>query len=292
MPSSPIVEPARTDLQLRRADGLLQVLERLPDPRRRRGVRHRVAGIVAVALTAVLAGARSYAAIASWAADLSVEQRAQVGLTRPVAPDASTFRRVLGRLDAVVLDAVVGAFVWTRTATVDGRRVIAVDGKTMRGARTHRRGRMRPAPGGRVRPVRRDSPGPARGRRQEQRDPRRANGAGRLRPDRRRRQRRRDAHPARHRRTIIAGGGDYVLTVKANQPTLYAACKALPWHDVPAHTTVQQGHGRRVRRTIKVQAAPTGSTSPAPRRSSSSAAPTTRAGKTSRGRLRDQLSRP
>ena len=108
----------------------------LPDPRRRRGVRHRVAGIVAVALTAVLAGARSYAAIASWAADLSVEQRAQVGLTRPRAPDASTFRRVLGRLDAVVLDAVVGAFVWTRTATVDGRRVIALDGKTVRGART------------------------------------------------------------------------------------------------------------------------------------------------------------
>ena len=101
-----------------------------------RGVRHRVAGIVAVALTAVLAGARSYAAIASWAADLSVEQRAQVGLTRPRAPDASTFRRVLGRLDAVVLDAVVGAFVWTRTATVDGRRVIALDGKTVRGART------------------------------------------------------------------------------------------------------------------------------------------------------------
>ncbi|MGV1010597.1 MAG: transposase family protein [Dermatophilaceae bacterium] len=63
MPSSPTVEPSRTDLQLRRADGLMQVLAQLPDPRRRRAVRHRVAGIVAVALTAVLAGARSYAAI-------------------------------------------------------------------------------------------------------------------------------------------------------------------------------------------------------------------------------------
>ena len=30
----------------------------------------------------------------------------------------------------------VGALVWTRTATVDGRRVIALDGKTVRGART------------------------------------------------------------------------------------------------------------------------------------------------------------
>ncbi|MGB8385310.1 MAG: ISAs1 family transposase, partial [Dermatophilaceae bacterium] len=55
---------------------------------------------------------------------------------------------------------------------------------------------------------------------------------------------------------IIAGGGDYVFSVKANQPTLYAACKHLPWRDVPAHSAVQNGHGRRVRRTIRVLAAP------------------------------------
>jgi hypothetical protein len=113
MPSSPTatsVRPDAHDSGLRRAGGLLEVLERLPDPRRRRGVRHRVGGIVAVALTAVLAGARSYAAIASWAADMTAEQRALVGLTRPVAPHASTFRRVLAGLDAAVLDGLVGAF--------------------------------------------------------------------------------------------------------------------------------------------------------------------------------------
>ena len=259
MPSSPTVAPARADLQLRRAGGLLEVLEQLPDPRRRRGVRHRVAGIVAVALTAVLAGARSYAAIASWAADLTAEQRAQVGLTRPVAPDASTFRRVLAGLDAVVLDGLVGAFVWTRTGTVDGRRVIALDGKTVRGAR------------------------PATGAGPDQSAPHlvaafdHASGTvlGQL------------AIAANsneiptvrtvlatfeltgvvvsvdamHTQTdtaaaIIGGGGDYVFTVKANQPTLYAACKHLPWRDVPAHTSVHNGHGRRVRRTIKVLAAP------------------------------------
>jgi len=34
------------------------------------------------------------------------------------------------------LDQVIGAFVWTRTHDVAGRRVIAIDGKTVRGART------------------------------------------------------------------------------------------------------------------------------------------------------------
>lgn len=33
-------------------------------------------------------------------------------------------------------DRIIGAGIWTRTATVNGRRVIAVDGKTVRGART------------------------------------------------------------------------------------------------------------------------------------------------------------
>jgi predicted transposase YbfD/YdcC len=56
---------------------------------------------------------------------------------------------------------------------------------------------------------------------------------------------------------ITDAGGDYVFTVKNNQPSLYAACKQLPWRQVPTHSTVSTGHGRRVRRTIKVVTAPT-----------------------------------
>jgi len=55
---------------------------------------------------------------------------------------------------------------------------------------------------------------------------------------------------------IVDGGGDYVFTVKKNQPKLYAACKALPWRDVPARRVRSRGHGRRVTRTIKVVTAP------------------------------------
>lgn len=53
----------------------------------------------------------------------------------------------------------------------------------------------------------------------------------------------------------VGAGGDYVFTVKAKQPNLNT-CKALPWTDIPAHTGVQTGHSRRVRRTIKVTTAP------------------------------------
>ncbi|MEU9737500.1 ISAs1 family transposase [Streptomyces sp. NPDC048002] len=50
---------------------------------------------------------------------------------------------------------------------------------------------------------------------------------------------------------MIGAGGDYVLTVKANQKSLYAQLKALPWALIPAVTKTVRGHGRRVTRTIK-----------------------------------------
>ena len=49
--------------------GLVAVLARVADPRKRRGVRHRLSAVVGLAVCAVLAGARSYVAIAEWAAD-------------------------------------------------------------------------------------------------------------------------------------------------------------------------------------------------------------------------------
>ena len=55
---------------------------------------------------------------------------------------------------------------------------------------------------------------------------------------------------------ITEAGGDYVFTAKRNQPRLYTACKALPWRDVPARRVTSNGHGRRGTRTIKVVTAP------------------------------------
>jgi predicted transposase YbfD/YdcC len=55
---------------------------------------------------------------------------------------------------------------------------------------------------------------------------------------------------------ITGRGGHYVLTVKGNQASLRARCTALPWAKIRATSAVDRGHGRRVRRTIKVAAAP------------------------------------
>ena len=55
---------------------------------------------------------------------------------------------------------------------------------------------------------------------------------------------------------ITGRGGHYVLTVKGNQRGLFRRCKAWPWAKLRATSAPDLGHGRRVRRTIKVAAAP------------------------------------
>jgi predicted transposase YbfD/YdcC len=55
---------------------------------------------------------------------------------------------------------------------------------------------------------------------------------------------------------ILGRGADYVMTVKANMPTLYRQLKKLPWTAVPSASAVSTDHGRRTRRTIKVVLTP------------------------------------
>lgn len=105
--------------------GLLDRLAELPDPRKRRGVRHRVASILAVASCAVLSGARSCTAIGEFAADLGQDALARLGgRYHParrcyIAPHEATIRRALHAVDADRLDRVVGG--WLAEQVTAGR---------------------------------------------------------------------------------------------------------------------------------------------------------------------------
>ena len=130
MPSSPTAAVSAVP----NAAGLLSVLDQVVDPRDRRGVRHGLVGVLAAGIAATVAGARSFAAIAEWLADQEASVTASLGRADRL-PVESTIRRLFARLDPDLLDAVVGAWFWTATRLVNGRRVITIDGKTVRGAR-------------------------------------------------------------------------------------------------------------------------------------------------------------
>ena len=67
-------------------------------------------------------------------------------------------------------------------------------------------------------------------------------------------------HAQRCHATYLAGrAAHYVLTVKRNQPGLFAQLAALPWRQVPvACQARERGHGRAERRTLKVTAVAAG----------------------------------
>jgi DDE_Tnp_1-associated len=117
-----------------RSQYLLDFLAQVPDPRKRRGRRHVLAGLLAVGIAAVIAGSRSFAAIGQWAADAGPEVLAVLGAARGPAEE-STFRRAFALVSPDVLDRVLGAWLHTRAVQAGGRLVIAIDGKAVRGAK-------------------------------------------------------------------------------------------------------------------------------------------------------------
>lgn len=107
------------------------------DPRNARGIRHRLVVLLTVAVCTVSTGARSFVAVAEWVADLPATPADTLG-TGGRCPSESTIRRAVGAMDADAFDAVIGGLVQQLCAAVapaGRRRVLAVDGKTLRGSR-------------------------------------------------------------------------------------------------------------------------------------------------------------
>jgi predicted transposase YbfD/YdcC len=246
MPSSPIPDA--------RCHYLLDLLAQVPDPRKRKGRRHPLAGLLAVAVTAVIAGSRSFAAIGQWAADAGPDVLAALGAARGPAEE-STFRRAFALVSADALDRVLGAWLWTRAAHAGSRLVIAVDGKAVRGAK----GKDGKAPHlvaalahgigtvlGQVAVDAKSNEIPA----VRELLKAFADLAGVVLTI--------DALHTQHdtAQLILGRGADYVMTVKGNTPTLCKQLKKLPWTCIPSVSSVSKDHGRRARRTIKVALAP------------------------------------
>lgn len=240
---------------------LLEVLATVPDPRARRGVRHRFVVVLAIGVCAVLAGARTFTAIAEWARDLTTTVRERLGLRRR-PPSESTIRRVLQRVDPEALDQALSGWLASRVLSVTGaegptRTVVAVDGKTARGARArngtavHMLAALEHTHGVVLGQTTVDG---------------KSNEINAFAPlldrldlsdvlvtaDALHTQR-------RHADYLIGRDAHYLLCAKANQPSLLSQLRALPWSRIPtADQTSGKAHGRIESRALKLTAVPAG----------------------------------
>jgi len=247
----------------REYSSLAAMLSDLPDPRRARGRRHHWGTILTLIAAALASGQQGMQAISQWVAEHAEELCALLQPPRGRLPSDSTLRRALRALDLAALEPRVAAFVDGLAAPAEGGAAavgLAVDGKAVRGANAHG------AAVHLVSLVRHDD---ARVLRQVAvaEKSNEITAAPRLLADR-------DLTGAvvtmdalltqrSLAEQIRRQGGHYLLVVKENHPTLYAAIGQLFTGEVPVEpsdhaasvTTTEKRHGRLTTRTLERTAA-------------------------------------
>jgi predicted transposase YbfD/YdcC len=266
---------------------LIAALATVPDPRRLRGRRHELTGMLAIGACACLTGATSYVAIGEWATAQGQAVLDCLGgnSSDRVLPCESTLRRCLQATDAAALDAAVGGWAGgqlaARQAVAAGfagrdlvpatadRRVIALDGKTLRGSAprsTPEQVAAARAGGGRTHLVAAcdHASGVTLGQVACSREAGKGGEVATAKTLAATLDERglltdsvftADAgFTARELATDLRErGAHWILRVKGNQKTLHSRLKALPWAQVPEAARVRSvGHGRVETRTIRV----------------------------------------
>src|SRR5262247_1034288 len=129
----------RWTLMIAQPQPLIEVFAEIPDFRRCRGKRHPLPAMLSLACCAMLCGYRSYSAIAASGRNYGARIAHALGFTHNT-PCAATLHTVLRHVDRDAVEAKLGAWaegvvVSTPVAPSAGEGAIALDGKTLRGSR-------------------------------------------------------------------------------------------------------------------------------------------------------------
>ena len=112
---------------------LLESFKQVPDPRKRRGVRHPFHALLTLAATAFLAGVRSVNAIGDFGHD-HPELAEPMGFTRDKLPCQGTFHYLFKTLDIDKFEAALRTWAQAFAAPDGTRAPIHIDGKSLRGS--------------------------------------------------------------------------------------------------------------------------------------------------------------
>jgi hypothetical protein len=113
---------------------LLSVLAEVADPRSRHGRRHPLPAILGLAVVAMLAGAKTYQAIAQFGREKGFPLAHVLGFTRGKTPTKSTFSVLFRMLDVQAFEQALSRWIASRLPAGE-KKLISLDGKTARGSR-------------------------------------------------------------------------------------------------------------------------------------------------------------
>jgi DDE_Tnp_1-associated/Transposase DDE domain len=114
-------------------NGLWDVLASVPDHRRAAGKRYPLASLLLIAIAALLAGRRDQLGIIRWGRRLNHETLKAIGIGRGRVPAPSVWCELFQELDITALERALGGWVMGETQAVGH---VAIDGKRLRGSAT------------------------------------------------------------------------------------------------------------------------------------------------------------
>ncbi|MCA9085966.1 MAG: ISAs1 family transposase [Planctomycetaceae bacterium] len=117
--------------------GLLQFLQRVPDPRGRKGRRHPLTAMLAVVVAAMLCKFEGYESVAQWVRLLPIEFWHAFGGTRK-PPCANCYRELMNEVCSLELERALNAWITEGLGLnlEDEAAGIIIDGKVLRGTRS------------------------------------------------------------------------------------------------------------------------------------------------------------
>jgi predicted transposase YbfD/YdcC len=113
---------------------LIEVLAKVPDPRNPKGLRHPLPAILAMTVLAMLSGAKSLTAIAQFGRDKGHNLAFALGFRRGKTPSKSTLSDLFASLDVAAFEAVLSQWVASRLGETSQLH-LCIDGKTARGSK-------------------------------------------------------------------------------------------------------------------------------------------------------------
>ncbi|RKU26316.1 ISAs1 family transposase [Candidatus Poribacteria bacterium] len=115
---------------------LLDMLAEVPDPRKKKGLRHPLPAMLGVLVVGLLCRQKGYTCIATWLRRQLALAKA-LGFRRKETPSGSTFHNLLKNLDVVKLEQTLTKWVMTtyqKHSVFESRlKAVAIDGKSLRG---------------------------------------------------------------------------------------------------------------------------------------------------------------
>lgn len=113
---------------------LLDAFKRVPDPRKKRGVRYSIEVLLTLAATAIISGMRSVSAIGEFARN-HPELAAEMGFHRKKLPCQGTFHYLFKALDIDKFEEAVRVWALAFCSPEGTPKTLHIDGKSLRGSR-------------------------------------------------------------------------------------------------------------------------------------------------------------